>query len=623
MESNNGAHKRRQNFEEEQPSRLRRREFDQPGHSNRGGSGQQQQQQQMQQHQHPFNLHHPRAFRQAEIGNVPLMVANNNHYPAARVQYYQASTSPSSSTYVVSSADRRVDSPHSQNLGRTVASPISSTRENDSEYERYRSETSSQHIETDSVHGSESAQGDHTQQHQNRHRQEVRSAPPMQQALAPHPPPTAHVTFAAPPVIRQRIAHQPPPPSVIHHHAAVAASAIARSRTCPFYPSYNTRVSSQHNLVGAGFVSQAYSVEAPRFHYHAPTNTMGSTNAVQLTQVRQAPIHHSVIQSSNSFIQNHIQPAERHFGQRRIPTVVPTVQATPLQYHHHPHPVHHHHHHHVHHHRRVMDQTAFHTTTTLRSTPPRPALQTINIGQTAFSYAVRRGSSRGLEPTWSRSANGHPPPGMHHPGHEVHHQIAQVVHQTAPPPPPGFVAPAAFVVNPRHYEIQPPLPVGPYVELEMIHESFNDIIPQALEPIPIAVVPASAVAIAAPGIPSLINDEETFLAFTTQLSRQASNGATTNTIEKNSVTFEYKPRQNAHDAERCTICLCDYEKGEKMRRLICLHQFHQLCVDKWLHQHKKCPICRVDIELQQTLNNPTTTTTTNPTTNQPNCVESV
>ena len=106
MESNNGAHKRRQNFEEEQPSRLRRREFDQPGPSNRGATGQQQQ-------QHQFNLHHPRAFRQAEhIGNVPLMVANNNHYPAARVQYYQASSSPSSSTYVVSSADRRVDSPH-------------------------------------------------------------------------------------------------------------------------------------------------------------------------------------------------------------------------------------------------------------------------------------------------------------------------------------------------------------------------------------------------------------------------------------------------------------------------------------------------------------------------------
>ena len=94
----------------------------------------------------------------------------------------------------------------------------------------------------------------------------------------------------------------------------------------------------------------------------------------------------------------------------------------------------------------------------MRSTPPRPALQAINIGQTAFSYAVRRASSRGVEPTWSRTSNGPPPPpGVHpHPGHDVHHQVThQVVYQTAPPPPPGFVAPAAFVVNPRHYDIQP------------------------------------------------------------------------------------------------------------------------------------------------------------------------
>ena len=41
------------------------------------------------------------------------MLANNNHYQSSsRVQYYQSATSPPSSTYLVSSTDRRVDSPH-------------------------------------------------------------------------------------------------------------------------------------------------------------------------------------------------------------------------------------------------------------------------------------------------------------------------------------------------------------------------------------------------------------------------------------------------------------------------------------------------------------------------------
>lgn len=38
------------------------------------------------------------------------MMANN--VGVARVQYYQSATSPPSSTYLVSSTDRRVDSPH-------------------------------------------------------------------------------------------------------------------------------------------------------------------------------------------------------------------------------------------------------------------------------------------------------------------------------------------------------------------------------------------------------------------------------------------------------------------------------------------------------------------------------
>ena len=43
-------------------------------------------------------------------------------------------------------------------------------------------------------------------------------------------------------------------PGVIHQAPGMMIG--SRNRSCPFYPGYNTRVSSQHNLVGAGFVSQ-------------------------------------------------------------------------------------------------------------------------------------------------------------------------------------------------------------------------------------------------------------------------------------------------------------------------------------------------------------------------------
>ncbi|XP_072326809.1 E3 ubiquitin-protein ligase Arkadia isoform X1 [Scyliorhinus torazame] len=50
--------------------------------------------------------------------------------------------------------------------------------------------------------------------------------------------------------------------------------------------------------------------------------------------------------------------------------------------------------------------------------------------------------------------------------------------------------------------------------------------------------------------------------------------------------------------EKCTICLSILEEGEDVRRLPCMHLFHQVCVDQWLTTNKKCPICRVDIEAQ-------------------------
>ncbi|XP_069074969.1 E3 ubiquitin-protein ligase ARK2C isoform X1 [Pleurodeles waltl] len=87
-------------------------------------------------------------------------------------------------------------------------------------------------------------------------------------------------------------------------------------------------------------------------------------------------------------------------------------------------------------------------------------------------------------------------------------------------------------------------------------------------------------------------------------------GAVQNIIERFTFPHKYKkrrPQEGKHEKpdgeesdtdEKCTICLSMLEDGEDVRRLPCMHLFHQVCVDQWLATSKKCPICRVDIETQ-------------------------
>ena len=42
----------------------------------------------------------------------------------------------------------------------------------------------------------------------------------------------------------------------------------------------------------------------------------------------------------------------------------------------------------------------------------------------------------------------------------------------------------------------------------------------------------------------------------------------------------------------CSVCLCDYESGERLRQLPCLHLFHVACVDEWFQRSTSCPQCR-------------------------------
>eukprot|EP00850_Spirogloea_muscicola_P020282 SM000211S06652 [mRNA] locus=s211:129494:138564:- [translate_table: standard] len=48
-------------------------------------------------------------------------------------------------------------------------------------------------------------------------------------------------------------------------------------------------------------------------------------------------------------------------------------------------------------------------------------------------------------------------------------------------------------------------------------------------------------------------------------------------------------------SETCAICLEDYEPGEKIRVLPCVHEFHVPCIDQWLTTRRPfCPVCKRD-----------------------------
>lgn len=60
----------------------------------------------------------------------------------------------------------------------------------------------------------------------------------------------------------------------------------------------------------------------------------------------------------------------------------------------------------------------------------------------------------------------------------------------------------------------------------------------------------------------------------------------------------------------CSICLCEYEDGERIARLPCGHFYHDDCVSAWCSNHIRCPLCNFDLEeglLDQSQPTPTTT----------------
>ncbi|KAE9606619.1 putative transcription factor C2H2 family [Lupinus albus] len=47
---------------------------------------------------------------------------------------------------------------------------------------------------------------------------------------------------------------------------------------------------------------------------------------------------------------------------------------------------------------------------------------------------------------------------------------------------------------------------------------------------------------------------------------------------------------------QCCVCLSKLSNKDEIRVLPCSHEFHKICVNKWLKgHHKTCPLCRFSI----------------------------
>ena len=52
---------------------------------------------------------------------------------------------------------------------------------------------------------------------------------------------------------------------------------------------------------------------------------------------------------------------------------------------------------------------------------------------------------------------------------------------------------------------------------------------------------------------------------------------------------------NEQPDDICTICLEEFKFNEELKKLKCNHIFHKECLEPWLNNKRKCPICRSDV----------------------------
>ena len=63
------------------------------------------------------------------------------------------------------------------------------------------------------------------------------------------------------------------------------------------------------------------------------------------------------------------------------------------------------------------------------------------------------------------------------------------------------------------------------------------------------------------------------------------------------INFKLDKNIPEEESEKCVVCYDEFLDNEKIKILPCKHLFHGGCIDTWLVQNKKCPVCKADVNV--------------------------
>ncbi len=92
------------------------------------------------------------------------------------------------------------------------------------------------------------------------------------------------------------------------------------------------------------------------------------------------------------------------------------------------------------------------------------------------------------------------------------------------------------------------------------------------------------------------NDFEQLLSIFSPPQTRGADASSIRSLPTNQLT-EDDVNRLPKDHQTCSICLYAFEAGDEARRLPCFHVFHSSCIDPWLGQNAKCPICMHEVDL--------------------------